>query len=329
MRAIRISAPGGPDTLQLTAVPAPIPSGNEVLLRVAAAGVNRADILQRLGRYPPPPGVPADIPGLEAAGVIETVGRDVTEWKPGDRVMALLTGGAYAEFVAVPGAQLVPIPDGWTFEQAAAVPEAYLTAFDALEQVGAREGEHVLIHAVASGVGVALLHLARARGTVTAGTSRTPAKLERLMGEGLIHPISVSGAFSPGDKMTNWANVICDLVGGSYLEGNLIAAAPQGRIVVVGLTGGRSAELDMGLLLRKRLVLLGTTLRHRPVDEKGRLVAAFRLAVLPLLESGSIRPIVDRAFCMEEAAEAHRYMEGNRNVGSIVMSWDSGHAGTS
>jgi putative PIG3 family NAD(P)H quinone oxidoreductase len=315
--------------LQLTEVPEPIPSANEVLLHVAAAGVNRADILQRLGRYPAPAGVPADIPGLEAAGVIEAVGGDVAEWTPGDRAMALLAGGAYAELVAVPAAQVLPIPDGWTFEQAAAVPEAYLTAFDALEQVGTREHEHVLVHAVASGVGVALLHLCHARGAVVAGTSRTPAKLERMLREGLDRPIAVSGVFSPNDELTNWADVICDLVGGGYLSGNLLAAAPKGRIIVIGLTGGRAAELDMGLLLRKRLTLVGTTLRNRSVEEKGRLVATFRRVVLPLFETGRIGPVVDRIFRIEDAAEAHRYMESNRSVGSIVMSWDAARQGGS
>ena len=323
MRAVRISSPGAPDTLRVTTVPEPTPSVNEVLLRVAAVGVNRADILQRLGRYPAPAGVPADIPGLEAAGVVEAVGGEVAEWTSGDRAMALLAGGAYAELASVPAAQLLPIPGGWTFEQAAAVPEAYLTAFDALEQVGTRERERVLVHAVASGVGVALVHLCRARGAVVAGTSRTPAKLERMLGEGLDRPIAVSGAFSPNGELTNWADVICDLVGGGYLPGNLLAAAPKGRIIVIGLTGGRAAELDMGLLLRKRLTLVGTTLRHRSVEEKGRLVATFRRVVLPLFEVGRIRPVVDRIFRIEDAAEAHRYMESNRSVGSIVMSWDA------
>ncbi len=329
MRAIRISAPGAPDVLRLTEVPRPTPSAQEVLLRIAAAGVNRADILQRLGRYAAPAGVPADVPGLEASGVIEAVGRDVSGWSPGDHAMALLAGGAYAEFVAVPAAQLLPIPPNWTAEQAAAVPEAYLTAYDALEQVGAGQHERVLVHAVASGVGVALVHLARARGAVVAGTSRTPAKLERMANEGLDRPIAVAGPFAPADDVTNWADVICDLVGGSYLAGNLAAAAPRGRIIVIGLTGGRSAELDMGLLLRKRLVLIGTALRHRSLEEKGQLVAAFRRAVLPLFENGRIRPIVDRVFRMEAAAEAHAYMEANKSVGSIVLSWDVGNGRTS
>jgi NADPH:quinone reductase-like Zn-dependent oxidoreductase len=254
--------------------------------------------------------------------VVEAVGDEVAEWTSGDRAMALLAGGAYAELVAVPAAQLLPIPHGWTFEQAAAVPEAYLTAFDALEQAGTREHQHVLVHAVASGVGVALVHLGRARGAVVAGTSRTPAKLERMLSEGLDRPIAVSGVFAPADEMTNWADVICDLVGGGYLPGNLLAAAPRGRIIIIGLTGGRTADLDMGLLLRKRLTLVGTALRNRGIEEKGQLVAAFRRVVFPLFENGQIRPIVDRVFRIEDAAEAHRYMESNHSVGSIVMSWD-------
>jgi putative PIG3 family NAD(P)H quinone oxidoreductase len=320
MRAIVITRPGPPDVLQVVERPTPQPAAHELLVRVHAAGVNRADLLQRLGRYPAPPGVPADVPGLEYAGVVETADAKVGGWHPGDRVMGLVAGGAYAEFLTTPAEHALPIPRAWSFAQAAAVPEAFLTAFDALTlQGGLAPGQCVLIHAVGSGVGIAALQLAKAAGLTVAGTSRSPWKLERAAEYGLDRPIRVSGAFDPAADLRGWADLILDLVGGPYLAGNLRAVAPRGRILVVGLTGGREGSLDMGALLSKRVTLIGTVLRSRSAEEKTALTQAFRVAVIPAFETGRVRPVVDRAFPVGEAADAHRYVEANKNFGSVVL----------
>lgn len=322
MRAVTIVRPGGPEMLQMREMSRPEPGPGSVRVAVRAAGVNRADALQRMGRYPAPAGVPADIPGLEVAGVVDALGSGVAAWRVGDRVMALTTGGGYAEEAIVPAGHLIPIPASWSFEIAAAVPEAFLTAYDALERrVAAHAGEHALVHAVGSKVGVALLQLATARGCEVAGTSRTPAKLERARALGLAHPILVSNTFAPDPAFTDWADVICDLVGAPYLAGNLKALASRGRMVVIGLTGGRAAELDMGRLLNKRATIVGTVLRSRSDQEKMDLVDAFRRDVMPLFEQEGVRAVVDRTVPMDQAAEAHRHMEANRNFGAIVLRW--------
>jgi putative PIG3 family NAD(P)H quinone oxidoreductase len=321
MQAVRIVRPGGPEVLEVRDAERPRIGSHQVLVRVAAAGVNRADALQRLGRYPAPEGVPPDIPGLEHAGVVEAVGDAVTEWVPGDRVMGIVGGGAYAEYVAADAGHLIPVPEQWSFEQAAAVPEAFVTAHDALMQVGVQPGERVLVHAVGSGVGLALLQLARAASARVVGTARTAAKLERAERElGLERGILVEGAFD-GAALDGPVDVICDLVGGPYLEGNLEAIAPRGRIIVIGLTGGRTAEIDLGLALRKRVVLIGTVLRNRTSEEKADVTRRFVDLVLPRFADGALRPVLDRVFPMREAAAAHRHMEENRNFGSIVLAW--------
>lgn len=318
-----MTTPGDPDVLQLRERPTPSPGPGEVLVRVRASGVNRADLLQRMGRYPGPPGAPADIPGLEIAGDVAELAPGMRAWAVGDRVMGLVGGGGYAEYAAVPADHLLRIPDGWSFEQAAAVPEAFITGFDALAQTRLAAGERVLIHAVGSGVGVALLQLARDAGATVAGTSRTEAKLQRAVGElGLEHAVLVRDVFEPPPTLRDWADVVCDLVGGTYVPGNLAAAAPRGRIVVIGLTGGRSAPLDLGTLLAKRLTLVGTVLRSRSREEKARLTRAFAAAALPALEAGRLRPIVDEVVPAGGAAAAHRYMEANGNFGAVVITWD-------
>lgn len=323
MRAIVITAAGGPETLEITEIPRPRPGPHDLLVRVCASGVNRADVLQRRGRYPAPSGAPESIPGLEFSGVVEDAGDRVSGWEVGERVMGIVAGGGYAEFLVLPAAQALRVPDRLSFAEAATVPEAFLTAHDALVyRAGLREGERVLIHAVGSGVGVALLQLAKVAEATVAGSSRTPEKLERATALGLDRPILVDKPFSPPDDLRDWADVICDLVGGAYLPGNLVAAARLGRIVVIGLTGGRTAELDLGRLLMKRLTLVGTVLRSRPDGEKADLTRSFAETVLPLFAAGRVTPILDRAFPVVAAPAAHRYMEENRNFGAIVLSWE-------
>ena len=327
MKAIVITAAGGPDVLQLRAVPDPQPAAGEVQVRVRAAGVNRADVLQRQGHYPPPPGAPADIPGLEYAGEVAALGTGARAWKVGDRVMGLVPAGGYAEMVTVNEAVAMRVPSSWSFAEAAAVPEAYITAYDALfRQMRLRSGERVLIHAVGSGVGTAALKLAKAFGARTFGTSRSAAKLARAVDLGLEVAIDTSQAdFAEVVKQRTagaGVDVVLDLVGGPVLAGSIQALTRGGRMIVVGLTGGRSAPLDLGMLLSKRLTLVGTVLRARTLEEKIGVTARFAAEVLPLLEGGIVRPVVERSFPLAAAAEAHRLLESDAVFGKLVLTCD-------
>jgi putative PIG3 family NAD(P)H quinone oxidoreductase len=324
VKAVVISEPGGPEVLSVRDVATPEPGRGEIRVRVIAAGVNRADLLQRRGAYPAPPGWPADVPGLEYAGTAEALGSGVTEWSVGARVMGIVGGGGYAEYVVVHEREAIPIPGALSFEQAAAVPEAFITAHDALfTQAGLVIGERVLIHAVGSGVGTAALQLAKAAGASVLGTSRTPGKLKRAAELGLDVGIDTSREDFADVVASRTAgegvDVVLDLVGGPYADGNLRALARRGRWVVVGLTAGRRAEIDLGALLAKRLRVLGTSLRARPLEEKIDAAQRFRAHVLPLLASGRVRPVVDGVYPLETAAEAHRLMERNATFGKLVL----------
>jgi putative PIG3 family NAD(P)H quinone oxidoreductase len=336
VRAIEINVPGGPEVLREREMPTPEPGPGEIRVRVAAVGLNRADLLQRRGQYPAPAGAPANIPGLEYAGVVDDVGAGATRWRPGDRVMGIIGGGAYAEAVVVDEREALPVPVSLSLEEAAAIPEAFLTAHDALfTQLRLGAGEALLIHAVGSGVGLAALQLARAAEARTFGTSRSAWKLERARELGLEVGIETGGE-AGGDasaggsfdevvrRETGGAGVaaILDLVGGTYLAGNLRALATRGRVVVVGLVAGRRAELDLGLLLSKRLTLIGTVLRSRSLEEKVAVTEAFRASALPLFEDGRLRPVVDRVFPFAEVGAAQAYMEENRNFGKVVLRWE-------
>jgi len=309
----------------------PQPGPGEVLVRVHAAGLNRADILQRKGHYPAPPGVPADIPGLEYAGEVAALGAPTSppgarRWSVGDRVMGLVAGGACAESVVTHGDTAIAVPEGWSFVEAAAVPEVFLTAYDALiRQMRLTAGESVLIHAVSSGVGTAAVQLARAWGARTLGTSRSAEKLGRAAPLGLDVAIDTSredfaDAVQRGTGGRG-VDVVLDLVGGPALEGNLKALTVRGRMIVVGLTAGRSAPLDLGLVLSKRLTIVGTALRSRTLEEKAALTRDFEREVMPLLAAGRVAPVLDRVFPMAEVAEAHRVMEANAHFGKIVLAW--------
>ena len=326
MRAIVIGHSGGPEVLELRDVPAPGPGPGEILVRVRAVGLNRADILQRKGHYPAPPGVPADIPGLEYAGEVAALGEGVTRWKPGDRVMGLVAGGACAEFLVAHEDTAISAPAAWPYAEAAAVPEAFLTAYDAIiRQLHLAAGESVLIHAVSSGVGTAALQLAHAWGARTFGTSRSAEKLGRAVPLGLDVAIDSSredfAEVVRRETGGRGVDVALDLVGGPALEGNLRALALRGRMIIVGLTAGRSAQLDMGLVLNKRLTIVGTALRSRSLEEKARLTGDFEREVMPLFAAGRLRPVLDRSFPMAEAAEAHRVMEANAHFGKLVLVW--------
>lgn len=344
MKAIVISQPGAPEVLQLRDAPDPEAGPGEVRVRVHSTAVNRADLLQRQGRYPAPPGVPADIPGLEFAGTVEALGEGVEPWLwgAGDRVMGLAGGGTYAELVTVPADQLVPVPDGLELGDAAAVPEVFITAHDALRtRLRLAGGETLLVHAVGSGVGTAALQLAKAWGVRVLGTARTAWKLDRARQLGLDVAIhtgddrgdSAGSGGEPGAPGSAFADAvleategrgveaILDLVGGGYLAGNLKALATLGRMVVVGLTAGRRAELDLGLVLGKRLTLVGTVLRSRPPEEKAETTRAFADEVLPLLADGRIAPVIHEVLPAAEAARAHALVESNATFGKVVLSW--------
>ncbi len=323
---------GGPEVLKIGTAPTPRPSARDILVRVQSSGVNRADLLQRRGLYPPPPGAP-EILGLEFAGVVEAVGADVTRWRAGERAMGIVAGGGCAERVVVREDVAVPVPAEMDAVAAGAVPEVFMTAFDAmLGQAGLRAGETVLIHAVGSGVGTAALQLARREGARTLGTSRTPAKLARAEELGL--DVALDGR---GDWATaaldatdgRGADVIVDLAGGAYLAGNQRAAALGGRHVVVGLPAGHSAQIDLRALMTQRARLLGTVLRARSDAEKAALAQEFQARAAPGFTDGSLRPVVDSVYPPEQAADAHARMERNRNFGKIVLAWgDASHDGS-
>ena len=326
MRAVVITKPGGPEVLELREVERPAPAEGEVLVRVRAAGVNRADVLQRQGRYPAPPGVPADMPGLEYAGEVEALGAGAARWRVGDRVMGLVAGGAYAEYVTTHQDTALAIPSEWSYEDAGAVPEVFLTAYDALiRQMRLAAGERVLIHAVGSGVGTAALQIAKAFGATAVGTSRSAAKLKRAVALGLDVAIDTSRERF-GDAVARatdrrGVDVVLDLIGGSLFAETLGTLAPRGRLILVGLSAGRSAEVDLGAILTRHLTIVGTTLRGRPLAEKIALAEDFAQAVLPRLGAEGLRPIVDQVFPMTEAAEAHRRMEADAHFGKLVLNW--------
>lgn len=324
MRAITIPVPGGPEALVPTDRPDPTPSRGEVRVRVRAAGVNRADLLQRMGRYPAPADAPQDIPGLEYAGVVDALGEGVTELAVGDRVFGLVPGGAYAERITVHARGVARLPDGLTFVEGGAIPEAFITAYDAMvTQAGLAAGERVLVQAAGSGVGTAALQIARAIGATAIGTARTAAKLERARGLGLSHGVvAQGGAFAQGVLAATGgqgADVVLELVGGQYVAEDLGCVAPLGRIILVGMLAGGSVELDLGALLRRRVTLRGTVLRSRPLEERLVAMQAFSRHLVPLFESGALRPVVDRVFPLERAADAHAYVATNDGFGKVVL----------
>ena len=325
MRAAVITRPGGPEVLEVRDVARPEPGTGEVLVRIRASALNRADLLQREGRYPAPPGWPADIPGMEIAGEVAACGPAASLWKVGDRVFGIVGGGGNAQFIVTHERTLAAIPENLDWREAAAVPEAFITAHDALvTQAEVRSSERVLIHAVGSGVGLAALQLARAAGALPLGDARTAAKIERARSLGLADGFVVDdiGALAQrvGER-TNGAGVeiVLDLVGGEYLAASIAAAAPKGRIILIGTMGGRDASLPLGVILGKRLTLRGTVLRARPLEEKIIATRAFAAQVVPLLASGAVRPVVDRVFPLDQIGDAHRYLESNATFGKVVI----------
>jgi putative PIG3 family NAD(P)H quinone oxidoreductase len=323
MRAITLPEPGGPEALVLADVPEPEPGPDEVLVDVVAAGVNRADTLQRQGHYDPPPGAPPYL-GMEVAGRISALGANVVDWSVGDEVCALVAGGGYAEKVPVPVGQLMPVPAGVGLVEAAALPEVTSTVWaNVFMAAGLRPGEVLLVHGGSSGIGTIAIQLARELGARVAVTAGTPDKLEacRALGADILVNykeqdfIEVVRAETDG----HGADVVLDNMGAKYLARNLDLLANNGRLVVIGLQGGTRAEIDLGLMLRKRVAVFAASLRGRPLDEKAAIIRSTVEHVWPLLESGAIRPVIHATYPLADAAEAHRVMEASTHIGKLLL----------
>ena len=323
MRAITISEPGGPDVLELRDVPDPSPAAGEVLIEVAATAVNRADLMQREGHYPPPPGASA-YPGLECSGTIAEVADGVEGWSVGDEVCALLAGGGYAERVCVPAEQLLPRPGGVDLVDAAALPEAACTVWsNVFMTAGLRPGEVLLVHGGSSGIGTMAIQLGREAGARVAVTAGTAEKLQRCreLGADVLVSYREQDFVEVVREATDGvgADVVLDNMGAKYLARNVDVLAPNGRVVTIGLQGGRKAELDLGALLAKRAAVIATSLRARPTSEKAAIVAAVREHVWPLVEAGRVRPVIHARLPLAEAAAAHRLLEESTHVGKVVL----------
>jgi putative PIG3 family NAD(P)H quinone oxidoreductase len=326
MLAAVISAFGGPDVLAVREVPTPRARSHEVLVRVRGSALNRADVLQRLGRYPAPPDAPRDIPGIEFAGEVVELGSDASRVRPGERVFGIVGGGAHAEYLTVHEDAIVRVPDTLSWREAAAVPEAFITAHDAMiAQADLAPGGSVLIHAVASGVGLAAVQLAVAAGARVFGTTRSRDKLDAARALGLTGGAVLDGDLSSlGHLIAEWTggqgvDIVLDLLGGSYLSASLACLAPRGRLMAVGTLAGAQASIDLRLVLTRRLSLIGTVLRSRPLSEKIAVARRFESEVAPLLASGAVKPVVDSSFPLAEIAAAHRRMESNLSVGKVVL----------
>ncbi len=325
MRAVIITRPGGPDVLEIQEVEMPEPVGEQVRVRVRASGINRAELLQRAGAYPAPAGSPQNIPGLEFAGEVDAVGALVSKWKPGQRVMGLVGGGAQAEYLVTHESLLVEIPGNLDFIQAGGIPEVFMTAHDALfTQAGLQMGERVLIHAIGSGVGTAAVQLARATGATTYGTSRTPAKLEAARKLGLDVGLSNQNFAADIQRRTNGEgmHVVIDFIGAPYLEQNLQSLALWGRLVFLATMGGTQSNVNLGMLMQKRIAMRGVTLRTRTLEEKMAVTRRFAASVLPLLANGQVKPVIERVYALEEIGEAHRAMGENKNFGKLIVTID-------
>ena len=323
MRVVEVTQLGGVEALHIGRRPVPHVSPGEVLIKVAAAGLNRADLLQRRGLYPPPPGTPNWL-GMEVAGSVAAVAEDVTEFKVGDAVCALLAGGGYADYCVVPPGQVLPVPAGLSMVEAASLPEAYFTVWSNVFDLARLEsGQALLVHGGSSGIGVAAIQLAHARGATVLATAGTEEKCRLCETLGAARGINYRSEdfvaaiaqFTGGVGV----NIVLDMVGGSYAARNLEALAPDGRIVVIAVQGGSAATIDLFKMMQKRALLTGTTLRPRPLEFKARVKAALQREVWPLFEDGRLRPVVDRVFAFEDVAAAHAYMESGQHQGKLVL----------
>lgn len=323
MRAVTIPEPGGPEVLTIEDRPIPVVGEGEVLIAVAAAGVNRPDVFQRKGQYPPPPGA-SDVPGLEVAGLIAEVGEGVTRFKKGDEVIALVAGGGYAEYCAAPEATTLPLPEPLTLVEGAGIPETTFTVWhNVFERGGLRPGEWLLVHGGTSGIGTTAIQLAKAFAAfviVTAGSDEKCEAAKRLGADAAVNYKTTD--FIEGVKQATrgqWANVILDMVGGDYLAKNIMAAAPDARIVQISTLAGATTSIDLRLVMQKRLTLTGSTLRPRPVRFKAELARTLQETVWPVIGQHRYKPVIDRIFPLEEVVEAHRRIDAGDHIGKIIL----------
>jgi NADPH2:quinone reductase len=327
MKAIVITQPGGPEVLQLADRPKSLIAPDEVLIKVMAAGINRPDVFQRKGNYPPPAGAPPDIPGLEIAGTIAEVGEAVTRWKTGDKVCALVTGGGYAEYCNVPEGQCLPIPSNLSYPEAASLPETFFTVWSNVFDRGTlKPGESLLVHGGSSGIGVTTIQMAKALGStvyVTAGSDDKCSFCEQLGADKAINYKTAD--FKQEIKvLTNGkgVDVILDMVGGDYMPGNIDSLAIEGRLVFINAMNGREVQLDLAKVMAKRLIITGSMLRSREVAIKAAIAKNLEQKIWPLIESGAIKPVIYKIFNAEDAAEAHRLMESSTHTGKIVLRFE-------
>jgi putative PIG3 family NAD(P)H quinone oxidoreductase len=326
MRAVIITTFGGPEVLDVRDVPVPVPRAREIRVRVRATALNRADVVQRMGRYAPPNDAPRDIPGIEFAGEVDAVGPEARRWAPGQRVFGLVGGGGHAEYVVTHEDTVARVPDRLGWRDAAAVPEAFITAYDALvTQAGLASGEIVLILAVGSGVGLAAIQVVRAWGGIPYGTSRTLEKVERALElgleEGVTLPHGPDGLVAAVQQWTGQrgAHVVLDLLGGPYVTPAVDCLAPRGRMMLVGAVAGAQATIDVRRILGKRVTLRGTVLRSRSLEEKIDVTRRFAADVVPRVATGELRPVIDSVFPIDRIADAHRRMESNETFGKVVV----------
>ena len=325
MKAIVITQPGGPEVLQLNERPIPALAGNEVLIKIMAAGVNRPDIYQRKGKYPPPKGASQDIPGLEIAGIVAEVGKDVSRWKVGDKVCALVMGGGYAEYCSVPAGQCLPIPGNLTFIEAASLPETFFTVWSNVFDRGQLQpGESLLVHGGTSGIGVTAIQMAKALGSAVYVTAGSDEKCKFCQALGAAAAINyktenfgdVIGLLTKNEGV----NVILDMIGGDYTPGNIQSLADDGRLVMINTMGGKDVQVDLSVVMRKRLTITGSMLRGREIAFKSAIARKLEENIWPLLASGKIKPVINAVFPIKEAAKAHALMESGDHIGKIVLS---------
>jgi NADPH:quinone reductase len=328
MKAVVITHPGGPEVLKLEEKPKPNFAPNEVLVKVAAAGINRPDVFQRKGNYPPPKGAPQNIPGLEIAGTIAEVGANVTRWKVGDKVCALVMGGGYAEYCNAPEGQCLPVPENLSMIEAASLPETFFTVWtNVFDRAKLQPGESLLVHGGSSGIGVAAIQMAKALGStvyVTAG-SNTKCKFCEDLGATKAINYKTENFAEVIQLLTNnkGVNVILDMIGGDYTPGNIHSLAEEGRLVMINTMKGKDVQIDLSQVMRKRLIITGSMLRSREIEFKSAIARNLEKHIWPLLASGKIKPIIHSVFPAENAAEAHQLMESNDHMGKIVLSFES------
>jgi NADPH2:quinone reductase len=327
MKAIVITAPGGPEVLQIKERPLPNVLSGEVLIKVAAAGVNRPDIYQRKGNYPPPKGAPQDIPGLEIAGIITEVGPNATQWKVGDKVCALVSGGGYAEYCNVPEGQCLPVPDNLSFAEAASLPETFFTVWSNVFDRGKLQpGESLLVHGGSSGIGVAAIQMAVALGSRVYTTAGSDDKCKFCESLGATEAINYKTRnFAEAVLQAtngNGVDVILDMIGGDYTTGNISVLAEEGRLVLINAMKGKDVQIDLAQVMRKRLTITGSMLRSRETAFKSAIAQKLSQHIWPLLASGKIKPVVHAVFPIEEAAKAHALMESSAHTGKIVLSFE-------